>query len=423
MPSVKLTKEVIDATLPRENVVILWDNSLKGFGLKVTPTGRKIYICQYRTGGGRRGITKRYTIGQHGSPWTSDTARKKAKQLLGLAANDLDPAKSKQDQRAALNVSELCDLYLAEGCTTKKASTIKTDRGRITRHIKPLLGRKLVPDVSRGDVERFLKDVAAGKTKADLKTGTRGRAIVKGGRGAATRTVGLLGGIFTFAVSRGFRADNPVRGVKRFPDQKNERFLSSAELGALGQLLREMEEEGANASAIAIIRLLAFTGARKNEIVALEWSEVDFEHSCLRLNDSKTGQKVIPLGPPAIEVLSGIERIGPSRYVFPSANGNARFQGVEKVWRKLRARGDFGDLRLHDLRHSYASMGLATGDALPVIGKLLGHADPKTTSRYAHLGDDPLRAAAERISGAVAKAMHGDDAKDTVVPMRGHRQR
>lgn len=170
-------------------------------------------------------------------------------------------------------------------------STISTDRGRIERHIKPLLGRKCASEVTRADVQRFLRDVAEGKTKADIKIGTRGRAIVEGGRGTATRTVGLPGGIFSFAVAQGLRPDNPVRGVKRFPDRKSERFLSSAELAAFAKALSATEAEGADPAAVSIIRLLAFTGARKSEIANLKWSEIDFDRALLRLGDSKTDKR------------------------------------------------------------------------------------------------------------------------------------
>ena len=252
-----------------------------------------------------------------------------------------------------------------------------------------------------------MRDVAKGKTRADVKTKKWGRAIVEGGKGTATRTVGLLGGIFSFAVRRKLRADNPVRGVKRYTDNKGERFLSAKELATLGEVFRSFEADGANRSALAIIRLLTFTGARKGEIAGLKWSEVDLERSCLRLSDSKTGAKVIPLGPPALAILSELTPVEGSPLVFPAEAGANAFQGTEKIWRKVRVAAKLKDVRIHDLRHSFASFGLAGGDALPIIGKLLGHSDVKTTARYAHLADDPVKAAATRISGNIAAAMAG----------------
>lgn len=192
----------------------------------------KTYVLEYRPGGGRGASKRRVTIGRHGSPWMPDRAREEAKRLLGLVADGGGPAADKTADRRSMTVADLCDLYLAEGCATKKATTLATDRGRIARHIKPLLGRKKAKDVTRADVQRFLQDVAAGKTAA-VKTGKHGRAIVEGGKGTATRTVGLLGGIFTFAVDRGICEINPVQGVKRFRDRKGERFLSPREIAVL----------------------------------------------------------------------------------------------------------------------------------------------------------------------------------------------
>jgi integrase len=241
--------------------------------------------------------------------------------------------------------------------------------------------------------------------------------MVEGGKGTATRTVGLLGGIFTFAVARKLRPENPVRGVKRYQDKKRETFLSSAEMAKLGGGVAKCESQGASQAAIAIIRLLAFTGARKNEIASLKWSEVDLQRGYLALGDSKTGAKIIPLGAPAVEVLSGVARVEGATYVFPASSGEDHFQGVEKVWRKVRVAAGFPKLRLHDLRHSFASVGLARGDALAVIGAILGHTDVKTTSRYAHLADDPVRNAANEISKSVHAAFVGKSLGE-VIPLR-----
>jgi integrase len=246
--------------------------------------------------------------------------------------------------------------------------------------------------------------VANGKTKADVKTKARGRAIVEGGKGTAIRTVGLLGGIFSFAVQRKLVLVNPVQGVKRYADKKGERFLSGNELFKLGATLRKFEADGANGPAIAIIRLLTFTGARKSEITNLKWSEVDIQRSCLRLTDSKTGAKVIPHGPPALAILSRLKRTGHSEFVFPAGVPGRAFQGTERVWRSARIAAGLPEVRLHHLRHSFASVALIAGDSFPLIGKLLGHKDVKTTARYAHLADDPLRAAADRTSSRIASA-------------------
>ena len=404
MAAIKLTKRAVDSIAPTHQAAFFFDTELKGFGLKVMPSGVKTFIVEYRPGaGGRNTPKRRLTIGRVGA-LTPDEARDLAKGALARVHAGEDPAGDKAKARAEMTFGEVCDLYLAEGCETKKATTIATDKGRIERHIKPLLGKKRIGEITRPDVEKFMRDVAAGKTAADVKTKARGRAIVEGGKGTATRTVGLLGGIMSFAVSRQLRSDNPVRGVKRYVDKKGETFLSAAELGKIGQALVQLEGEGANPSAVAIIRLLAFTGARKSEIAGLRWSEVDLGRGYLRLGDSKTGAKVIPIGAPACEVLASVTAIEGSEFVFPASSGKGRFQGVERVWQKVRTTAAFPSLRLHDLRHSFASVGLARGDALATIGAILGHADVKTTSRYAHLADDPVKNAANEISKSVQAA-------------------
>ena len=405
MASGRITKRTVDALQTTGKEYVRWDGELTGFGVRVRASGSKSFVAVYRTGG-RNSPQRRVTIGAVGKI-EADAAREQARAIIRQAELGIDYAAEKTKARAELTLDKVCDLYLAEGCNTKKASTVATDKGRIERHIKPLLGKKRIGEITRADVEKFMRDVAAGKTAADEKTKKHGRAIVEGGKGTATRTVGLLGGIMTFAASRQLRQDNPVRGVKRYPDRQGERYLSSAELARLGEALAGMEQEGANPAAIAIIRLLAFTGARKNEIARLLWSEVDLERGYLRLGDSKTGAKIIPIGAPACEVLASITAVDDSPYVFPASSGDGAFQGTEKVWRKLRERAGFPELRLHDLRHSFASVGLARGDALPVIGAILGHSDVKTTSRYAHLADDPVRQSVDGISTSVAAALRG----------------
>ncbi len=295
-PSRPITKTVVDRLQPGQ---IAWDAEVKGFGVRCQRR-YKIFILKYRIFGRPRWIS----IGKHGSPWTVELARKEAKRLQGKVAAGIDPAEARDQAKNDLTISELCDLYLKEGCTTKKPSTLATDRSRIERHIKPSLGRRRVRQIRRGDVERLLRDIADGKTATDEKTGFRGRAIVTGGKGTATKAVALLGAIFSFAVVRGLCPVNPAQGVKTFKTRNAERFLSAEELSRLGEALSGAEREGANPFAIAAIRLLALTGARKSEILTLHWEpnsagpgHVDFEHSCLHLTDSKTGSKECPLVP------------------------------------------------------------------------------------------------------------------------------
>lgn len=399
----KITKRTVDSCEPREQRYTVWDTTLRGFGVRVNSDGSKSYVVKYLIDGRQRW----YTIGRHGA-LTPDEARTEAQDILGKAAKGIDPAKTKAEERAASTVAELCDRYLADGCATKKPSTLATDRGRIERHIKPLLGHRRVKDVTAGDVRRFLNDVANGKTAADVKTGPHGRAIVGGGKGAATRTVGLLGGIFSFAVEEGLRSDNPVRGVKRFPDKKGERFLSLEEMARLGDALAAAEEDGRNPLAIAGIRLLMLTGCRKSEVLTLQWEHVDMERGCLRLPDSKSGEKVVPLGAPALKLLDTLPRLEGNPYVLWGEKKGAHLVGLPRVWARIRARANLDGVRLHDLRHSFASVGAGAGMGLPIVGKLLGHRDPKTTARYAHVADDPAKAAADRIASTISGAMRGN---------------
>ena len=285
----------------------------------------------------------------------------------------------------------------------------------IARHILPLLGRKQVAEVVRADVERFLRDIAAGKTIADIKTGAHGRAIVSGGKGTATRTLGLLGGIFSFAVDRGLRPDNPVQGVKRYRDQKSERYLSAGELARLGEALAGSSE---NPIAVAGVRLLILTGARKSEIQTAKWEHVDFERSCLRLPDSKTGAKTIPLGAAALALLQDLPRVEGNPYVLPGYRKGGYYIGLPKAWLRVRKAAQLDGVRLHDLRHSFASVAASAGDSLLLIGAILGHRDSKTTQRYVHLSNDPVKAVADRTAGNIAAAMQCDAAEVVVLTQK-----
>lgn len=418
MPHAKLSKRTVDAIRPEERTVFYWDTGLKGFGLKVTPTGRKAYVAQYRVAGNDRQAV-RMSLGTHGKV-TADEARSAAKTALGQAERGIDPAEAKRAARKDITVAQLCDLYLAEGVATKSASTVLRDRSRIEAHIKPLLGKKRLGLLERGDVERMQRDIAAGKTRRDEKTGTkRGRSIVRGGEGAARESVVLLSAILSFAVNRRLRADNPALGVSKFRARSRERFLSPKELAALGTALSKAETEGTSPDAVAAIRLLILTGARKGEILGLRWAWVDWERSCLRLPASKTRERVIPLGAAALEVLRGIRGAGGDSVSPWVIQGRAAsddveakpFVGLQKAWERVRALAGLDDVRIHDLRHSFASVGASAGDSLYIVGKLLGHNQPRTTQRYAHLADDPVKAAADRTAKRIAAAMKGEAAE------------
>ena len=411
MARIRITKQLVDNAISRDVDYFYWDSDVRGFGLKVATGGKKTYVCQYRTSGGRAGRTRRFTIGRHGSPWTAELARDEARKLLGSVAHGEDPATAKQSLKRRMTISELCDQYVQHGCLTKKVSTLATDVGRIKRQIKPLIGNRFVEDFTRGDVMKFMQDIFNGCTKLDEKTKRRGRSIVRGGKGTASRTVGLLGAIYTYAIACEIVELNPCRGIKRFPDRKCMRFLSQQEIVRLGGALRLAADNGENFKAVAIIKLLTFTGARKSEIEKLKWFEVDLDNHFLRLADSKTGQKIIPINQAAVAILSAQRRREGNPFVFPAERSDEYFEGMPKIWQRVRKLAGLEDVRIHDLRHSFASVAVAGGASLPIIGALLGHKDTATTQRYAHLSADPLRTVSQAVADAISQALEGGSAE------------
>ena len=403
--SVRLTKRTVEAAAPEAERYTIWDTDLKGFGLRVSPAGVRTYVARYRIGGGRSGKLQQVSLGRHGT-LTPDEARDAARTVLANVTRGEDPQSEKKAKRREITVSDLCDLYLAEGVGMKKSSTLVIDRGRIDRHIKPLLGSLKIRNLNRTEIERFLHAVAEGRTARTVKTKARGVAVVKGGQGAATRTVGLLGGILSFAVRRDLLPSNPVHGVERFKDKSSERFLTTNEIGQLGQALEACRADGYNAAGLAVIRLLLLTGCRKSEVEGLQWSEVDLPNRCLRLRDSKTGAKIVPIGGAAIAALEELPAKGRTSFVFPTGGG-AHYVGTPKIWNVVRGRAGLQDVRLHDLRHSLAALGAGDGQSLQLIGAILGHRDVATTAKYAHLGETPVRHAVDRMSGLADAALKG----------------
>ena len=425
----KLTKRVVDAATPATAQVLVWDTDVRGFGLRVTPAGTKSYILNYRDATGR---DRRYTIGKHGSPWTCETARAKAIETLRGLVIGIDPLAVKSERRTAATVADLVEIYLVEGPAekpNKKASSWATDASNLRRHVVPLLGDKTLKHVATQDVARFQADVAAGKTAADIKTGKFGRAIVRGGKGTAARATSVLAAMMAFAVRRKLIADSPAKGVELAKGRKMERFLVEREVLALAEALATMEETAKLSGTMAnAIRLLMLTGCRRHEIRSLKWEWVDAERGCLRLPDSKTGAKVVPLAAAALAFLATLDRGTP--YVLPSSRMDGHVVGVQKAWDGVRRRAteilrartmaegkaaatapDLSTLRLHDLRHSYASFAVMDGAALFLVGKVLGHKQTRTTEIYAHAHDDPLRAVADRTGEKIAGMMRAGAAR------------
>jgi integrase len=416
----KLTKRNIDdlAPLPSRDLYV-WDDDVSGFGLRVKPSGVRSFMLQYRNASG---ISRRITLGKFGV-LTADEARKLAKAKLAEVAKGDDPAEKRFEDRKAMTVRQLCHAYteatgkglvLGKGGRPKKQSTLYVDRGRIDRHIVPLLGNRPVRDLKAHDIARFLRDVASHKTAADVKTGFRGRAIVEGGPGTASRTIGLLGGILSFAVSEGIIPTNPVHGVKRPADNRREIRLDARQYRALGDALATAASEGENSTAILGARLLALTGCRRGEIERLRWDEVDLPSRCLRLSDSKEGKSVRPLGSEAAAVLAKLDREGP--YVLAGTVQGKPFVGLPKAWTRIIRRADLHGLTPHGLRHSFASVAADLGYTEPTIAAMLGHATRTTTGRYIHHLDDALIASADRVTARITAMMSGTAAE--IVPLR-----
>ena len=404
----KITKRAVDGLSAAGGAeAVLWDAEVRGFGIRARPAGSKSYILHYRLGTGRGAPLRKLTIGKHGSPWTPETARVEAKKLLAEVAAGRDPAMARQADRKALSFGELINLYLAEGIGHKKPSTLNADRGRIEHHLRPLLGKLRADHMSRGDVERMRNAVTAGKTAQKIEDGERrpSGSMAKGGKGVAAQCVTLVSAIFAFAIERGLCTENPARGVKKAPVRKVERFLSEAEIARLAAALDAEAERTGNPYPSAAIKLLLLTGCRRGEIVNLRWEHVDFERECLRLPDSKTGAKVVYLNAPARAVLQKLPQMAGNPRVIPGVKAESASAAIDNVWPGVRKAAGLADVRLHDLRHSFASVGAAGGLSLPIIGALLGHKHAMTTARYAHLSADPLRAANDAVGARIAAAM------------------
>ena len=406
----KLTKRFVDDLSAKSSRdAVFWDDDLPGFGVRVKESGARSFLVQYRNASGR---SRRLTIGRYGV-LTPDEARRLAKTTLADVAHGLDPAETRQADRRALTIAELCREYLEKANAgliisrrgrAKKLSTLKTDQGRVERHIIPLLGRRPIKDLTPADVRAFQRDVTVGKTAADVKTGPHGRAIVTGGRGTATRTLGLLGAILQFAVEAGYRVDNPARGVRREADRRRTVRLDEAAYRRLGSRLAAAERAGMRWQAVEAIRVIALTGCRRGEIQELRRAEVDLAGHALRLGDTKTGYSVRPLGLTAMKALRRALERSKGEFVFPAVRGGGSFQGLAKAWRKI-AGPRLPGVTPHVLRHSFASMGEDLGLTLPTIGALLGHSIRGVTSGYIHKLDPALVAAANRVADAIALAL------------------
>ncbi len=412
----KLTKRTADSAKAREKDYFIWDNELPGLGLRVYPSGKRSYVIHYRFAGRSR----RFTIGIHGF-WTPELARQEAKVLFGKIARGEDPSEQRQLNHKAITVKELCGLYLEDlnaglimgkGGRPKKPTTIGSDVGRIRRHIIPLVGTRRVKDLTKADINKVLKDVIAGKTNGSFKTGKlRGKSIVRGGAGAASRTVGLLSGILTYAVEAGIIEANPAHGVRRPKDNIRSRRLDDAEYRTLGSILRAANKNDRYRMTVEIIRQLALTGCRRSEMLALRWEEVDIEASCLRLADSKEGASVRPIGLPVVEYLEERGAKISKTFVFPGGEKDNSFGSFPNHWEKIVRNTALAGVTPHVLRHSFASVANDLGFTESTIAALIGHSRGSVTGKYIHMLDAALIMAADTISGYIEGLLDGVEFK------------
>lgn len=425
MARMKLTKRNVAGIKPHESKrVYVYDTELTGFGLMVTPKGAKTYFAEYRHGSGRGAPTRRVSIGST-LKLTTDEARDLAKKTIADATKGEDPASQKREQREAMTVSELSKTYLERHVETKlKPTTQELYRHIISNHIKPRLGTKRAMTVTKQDIA--LAHLAMKDTPA-----------------IANSTLAVIGSMYTWADKHGYVPEgcNPAMRIEKYKERKRERFLTTEELERLGAALREGETTGIpwdvdetkptakhapkaenrfiklSPHVTGAIRLLILTGARLREILHLEWTHVDLERGILLLPDSKTGKKTIILNAPAMQVLAGLKRIG--KYVIASESAGLEDEkpraDLKRPWVAVTRRAGLEGVRIHDLRHTHASYGVSASFGLPIVGKLLGHTQMRTTERYAHLETDPLRRASNSIGNTLAAAMGEKPLDDNVV--------
>ncbi len=413
----RLTKRIVDAAKPRRKDYFVWCSATPGFGIRIYPSAKKVFVSQVRIGR----ATRRVKIGPYGH-YTVEQARKRAEEVGRLAAEGRDPQLEKVEARRALTVSALCDEYLKAAKAglvltrfrrPKRHSTISIDEGRISRHIGPLIGKLTANGVTRAEVQRMADAIAQGRTNGCFTTKPRGKAIVRGGPGAAARTVELLGGIYSWAEKRGLvTGASPVRGVETARGNAKDRVLDAQELSQLGKAMAAHRTNLPNA--VAALRLIALTGLRRDEACSLRWSEIDVKAKCLRLESTKTGRSIRPISSAAIDLLLSLPQRSDT-WVFPNQNDTGRTDLKKPIARLFDSAG-LKDARSHDLRRTFASVAADEGFGDATIGELLGHARRGVTARhYIRRPDDALVAAADTVSARIATALDSFSSPGRVV--------
>lgn len=382
MSKEKLTKRSVEQLAVKDRDYIAFDTDLPGFGVRVMPSGKRFFLIQYS----RHGRTRRAMLGQFG-PVTAECARKEATRLLGnVRGAGADPAAARDLERQSLTVKEPGERFLKQHVAVRcKPRTQGEYKRAVELFINPFFGAWSARSVTTADV-------------ADLH-GAYAHIPYQ-----ANRTLGVLSKMMKLAETWGVRDKhtNPCEDIERYPEHKRERYPTLEELARLGKVLRDSNSER---EAAGCIRLLLLTGCRLSEIQKLKWSYVDFHAGVLRLPDSKTGAKLVAIGQAMIDVPKTIPRIAGNPYVITGKVEGQHLTDMQKPWRRLRKRARLDDVRIHDLRHSFASDALELGEDLPMIGKLLGYTQVQTTARYAHLKTTPIRAAVDKVSNAIAAAL------------------
>jgi len=384
----KITKRAVDQLQGDGTETFYWDDDLPGFGVRIRSSGRKYYVAQFRADGRMR----RITLGRHGAVST-ETARRRAMAAISEAKGGGDPAAVRDSRRKAPTMKQLGKRFLEDYVPDHCKPSTAYEYGRSVKFfIEPRIGKRKVRDIKRSDI-------------AELHHALRETPY------QANRTLGVLSKMFSLAEMWGMRPDgsNPCLHIKRYKEEKRERFLSAEEFARLGKVLDETLRDGSETrSAVVAIRLLMLTGCRLSEIQKLQWEHVDLEAGELRLPDTKTGGRAVPLAPSAVRLLEALSRDEENPWVIVGRKPGSHLTDLQHPWRRIREKAELDDVRIHDLRHSFASRALALGEGLPMIGKLLGHTQVQTTARYAHLARDTVKASATRIGDSIDSDLDTD---------------